>query len=306
MWTTGPQGLLAVRPDRDFAENRIIYFSYTAPPRGSIPDPPPRLAGDQYVARARLSGDMKRLEDVKVLLDTEGIEGRFVQAADGTLFVTSGVPAGVGINSADWPQPQRLESRMGKVLHIGSDGTVPSDNPFVGTPDAYPEIYAYGLREDQGIAIDPTTGELWASENGPRGGDEINWIEKGKNYGFPLISYGHEYTGAPINGGLTAKAGLEQPVYFWTPSIAPSGIDFYSGDLFPAWKGDLFVASMAGKHVARLVLDGSRRRVVAEERLLTELDSRIRDVQTGPDGALYVLTDAPRDGRIIRLVPRKP
>jgi glucose/arabinose dehydrogenase len=304
MWTTGPQGLLAVRPDRDFAENRIIYFSYTAPPAGPLPDPPPRLAGVQHVARARLSEDKRRLEDVQVLLNTEGIEGRLVQAADGTLFITSGIPAGVGINSADWPHPQRLDSLMGKVLRINPDGSIPQDNPFVGRSGARPEVYAYGLREDQGIAIDPATGKVWASENGPRGGDEVNVIEKGKNYGFPVISYGHEYTGQPINGGLTAKPGMEQPVYFWTPSIAPSGMDFYTGDLFPAWGGDLFVAAMAGRHLVRLVLDGHER-VIAEERLLTDLNSRIRDVHSGPDGALYVLTDSPSNAQILRLVPAK-
>lgn len=302
MWTSGPQGLLEARPDRAFAESRTIYFSYTAPPAGSLPDPPPRLAGIQHVARARLSENGRRLENLEVLLNTEGIEGRLIQAPDGTLFITSGVPAGVGINSADWPHPQRLESRMGKMLRINPDGSIPADNPFVDEPDAHPAVYAYGLREDQGLAVHPDTGELWASENGPKGGDEINVIEQGRNYGFPVISYGHDYTGEPINGGLTAMAGMEQPVYFWTPSIAPSGMDFYTGELFPAWRGDLFVAALAGRHVARLVLDGGHR-VVAEERILEELDSRIRDVHTGPDGALYVMTDARADARILRLVP---
>lgn len=302
LWTNGPQGLLEARPDRNFAENRLIYFSYTAPPDSPVSDPPPRLAGVQHVARARLSNDMRRLEDVEVLLNTEGIEGRLIQAPDGTLFVTSGVPAGVGINSSDWPHPQRLDSLMGKVLRINPDGTIPQDNPFVDDPNARSEIYAYGLREDQGLAIHPVTGELWASENGPKGGDEINLIEKGKNYGFPIISYGHEYTGEPINDGLTARDGLEQPVYFWTPSIAPSGMEFYTGELFPAWRGDLFVAALAGRHVVRLVLDGGGI-VIAEERLLTELNSRFRDVHMAPDGSLYAMTDSPRDARIVRLVP---
>jgi glucose/arabinose dehydrogenase len=305
MWTQGPQGLLDVDLDKDFARNRTIYFSFAAPPRGPISDPPPRLAGVQHVARARLSADLRSLEQVEVLLNTEGIEGRLVQAPDGSLFVTSGVPAGVGIVSADWPQPQQLDSDMGKVLHINADGSIPRDNPFVGRAGAQPEIYALGLREDQGLAIDPRTGNLWASSNGPKGGDELNILRRGKNYGFPIISYGHEYSGKPINGNLTVKDGLEQPVYFWTPSIAPSGIEFYTGNLFPRWQGDLFVAPMAAKYLVRLVLDKKRTKVVGEERLLADLDVNFRDVHTGPDGALYVLTKKPADAQILRLVPRR-
>ncbi len=207
MWTSGPQGLLDVRLDRNFAANRIIYFSYTAPPAGPVPDPPPRLAGIQHVARARLSSDLRRLEDVEILINTEGIEGRLIQAPDGTLVITSGVPAGVGILSSQWPHPQQLDSRMGKALRINTDGSVPKDNPFVGRRDAHPEIYALGLREDQGLAIHPETGKVWASSNGPKGGDEINVIESGKNYGFPIIGYGREYSGQPINGDLTAREG---------------------------------------------------------------------------------------------------
>jgi glucose/arabinose dehydrogenase len=305
LWTSGPQGLLDVRLDRDFASNRTLYFGYTAPPVGEIPDPPPRLAGVQHVARARLSTDLRRLEEVKILVNTEGIEGRLVQARDGTLMITSGIPAGVGIASSEWPHPQQLDSKMGKVLRINTDGSIPRDNPFVGRANADPAIFALGLREDQGIEIHPQTGKIWASSNGPRGGDEINVIERGKNYGFPIISYGHEYSGKPINDNLTAKDGMEQPVYFWTPSIAPSGIHFYTGDLFPEWKGDLFVAAMApiAGYVVRLELDGER--VVGEERLLTELNTRFRDVHTGPDGALYVLTKDSTDGKIVRLAPRR-
>ena len=305
IWTRGPQGLLDVRLDRDFARNRTLYFSYTAPPVGPIPDPAPRLAGVQHVARARLAADGTRLEDVKVLLNTEGIEGRLVQARDGTLLVTSGIPAGVGIASADWPQPQQLDSRMGKVLRINTDGSIPRDNPFVGRAGAYPEIYALGLREDQGLEIHPRTGRVWASSNGPKGGDELNVIEPGKNYGFPLISYGHEYSGKPINDNRTAMEGMQQPVYFWTPSIAPSGIHLYTGALFPEWQGDLFVAAMAplAGYLVRLELDGER--VVGEERLLTELNATFRDVHTGLDGALYVLTKGASDGKIVRLTPRR-
>ncbi len=300
IWARGPQGLFEVLPDRDFASNRRIYLTYTALPPRSDASSPPRLAGELMVARARLSKDATALEDVTTLLDAEGIGGRAVQSRDGTLFITSSIPAGVGIDSSDWPQPQQLDSLMGKVLRINADGSVPKDNPFVGRSGARPEIFAYGIRDDQGIAIHPRTGELWTSEHGPRGGDEINVIRRGANYGFPVIGYGREYNGKPINRDRTAQAGMEQPVYFWTPDIAPAGIAFYDGSLFPAWRGDLFVAALAGKHLARLVLHDNR--VIAEERLLTELNTRIRDVHQGPDGALYVLTDG-NEGSIVRLVP---
>jgi glucose/arabinose dehydrogenase len=297
----GPQGLVGAIADRDFATNRTIYLAYTAPdPNAS--SPPPRLAGVLTIARARLSSDSTTLEGVTVLLNAEGIGGKMIQARDGTLLIASSIPAGVGILSGDWPQPQHLDSLMGKVLRINPDGTVPKDNPFVGRPNARGEIFALGIRDDQGLAFHPRTGRLWASEHGPRGGDEINVIEKGKNYGFPVIGYGHDYNGAAINRDRTAQAGMEQPAYFWTPDIAPGGISFYTGKLFPAWQGNLFVAALATKHLARLVLQGDR--VIGEERLLVELDTRIRDVKEGTDGALYVLTD--RDGgRVIRLVPAK-
>jgi glucose/arabinose dehydrogenase len=214
--------------------------------------------------------------------------------------VTSSIPAGVGINSVDWPQPQQLDSDMGKVLRIRADGSIPDDNPFVqGSPKH--EIYALGFRDMQGVAIEPGTGRLWTSEHGPRGGDEINAVDKGKNYGFPVIGYGRDYNGKPINGDKTAQAGMEQPVYFWTPDIAPAGISFYDGTRFPEWRGDLFVSALAGKSLIRLVLKDGR--VEYEERLLTELNARIRGVAQGPDGALYVLTDG-NAGKILRLVPR--
>jgi aldose sugar dehydrogenase len=303
IWNRGPQGLFEVLPDRDFARTRVLYLTYTALPDGTAPSSPPRLAGVLVVARARLSDDSTRLEDVKTILDAEGIGGRAIQAADGTLLVSSSIPAGVGINSVDWPQPQQLDSRMGKILRINPDGSIPDDNPFAGRGNARPEIYALGIRDDQGMALHPRSGALWVSEHGPRGGDEINLIEKGKNYGFPAIGYGHEYTGKPIHADRTSAPGMEQPVYFWTPDIAPAGIAFYSGRLIPGWRDNLFVCALAGKHLVRLVLD--RNRVVAEERLLTELDTRLRDVREGPDGALYVLTDG-NEGRILRLVPRRP
>lgn len=300
LWTRG-QGLYEVRPDRAFATNRTLYLTYAVLPDGANQAALPRTPAVVVAARARLSADDKRIEDVKVLLNAEGTLGRLIQAPDGTLFVTSTIPAGFGINAVDWPQPQALDSNMGKILRINTDGSIPKDNPFVGRSGAHPEIYALGFRDVQGVAINPRTGKLWTSEHGVRGGDEINAVEKGKNYGFPVIGYGREYTGKPINGDKTFQAGMEQPIYFWTPDIAPAGIAFYSGKLFPAWQGDLFVAELVGKSLVRLVLNGER--VVSEERLLTDLNVRIRGVNEGPDGALYVLTDG-AGGKILKLTPK--
>jgi glucose/arabinose dehydrogenase len=312
MWARAGQGLFEVRPDKDFAANRTVYLAFTVLPEGTNPAAPPRTPGVLTVASAKLSADYSRLEDVKVLLNAEGTTGRLIQARDGTLLISSAVPGGVGLNSADWPQPQQLDSDMGKILRINPDGSIPQDNPFVGRPEARPEIYALGLRDVQGVAIQPRTGRLWTSEHGPRGGDEINVVQKGKNYGFPVIGYGREYTGKPINGDKTAQNGMEQPVYFWTPDVAPAGIAFYSGKLFQAWQSNLFVSELAGRCLARLVLKGDR--VIAEERLLTDMGSRIRDVNEGSDGALYVLTDGnpvppgptwDREGKILRLSPKQ-
>jgi glucose/arabinose dehydrogenase len=297
MYESG-QSLFSVQPDRAFATDRTIYFTYAVLPAGADPTKQ-RSPAHVHVARARISADEKRLEGVQDLLDAEGTGGRVLQANDGTLLVETTVPAGLGILSSEWMQPQQFDSLMGKVLRINTDGTIPKDNPFVAKPGQRPEIYALGLRDPQGMAIHPKTGRLWTSEHGPRGGDEINEVQKGKNYGFPVIGYGRDYNGKPINGDNTVQAGLEQPVYYWTPDIAPAGIGFYTGRMFPAWNGNLFVSSLLGRYLVRLVLDGSR--VVAEERLLADLNARIRGVQEGPDGSLYVLTDG-ANGRILRLV----
>ena len=289
--------LYDVQPDRNFASNRTVYIAFAVLPDGV--DPAKQGSPTHvHVASARISADDKGLEGVKDLLDAEGTGGRVIQAPDGTLLVTSTGVAGFGLKSEAWMQPQQLDSLMGKVLRINTDGSVPRDNPFVGKAGARPEIYALGFRDHQGMAINPKTGRLWTSEHGPRGGDEINEVEKGKNYGFPVIGYGRDYDGKPINGDKTAQAGMEQPVYFWTPDIAPSGIGFYTGKMFPAWDGNLFVAGLVSKYLVRLVLNGNR--VVAEERLLADLDARIRAVHQGPDGALYVLTDG-AGGKILRL-----
>jgi glucose/arabinose dehydrogenase len=292
------QALFSVQPDRNFATNRTIYFTYSVLPAGADPARQ-RSPAHVHVASATISADDTSLQNVKDLLDAEGTGGRVIQADDGTLLVETTVPAGLGIISEQWMQPQQTDSLMGKVLRINTDGSVPKDNPFVGKAGARGEIFALGFRDPQGLAIQPKTGRLFTSEHGPRGGDEVNEVEKGKNYGFPVIGYGRDYNGKPINNDKTAQAGMEQPVYFWTPDIAPAGLGFYSGRMFPAWDGNLFVSALAGRYLMRLVLDGHNH-VVAEERLLKDLNQRIRNVSEGPDGALYVLTDG-ANGKILRL-----
>jgi glucose/arabinose dehydrogenase len=312
------QQLLDVVPDKDFARSRIIFFLYRVPPKeaGDIgtreEDFPIHYPQIEMVGRGRLSADDKRLTDVQVLLNTHGIEGRMLQAPDGSLFIDSGPLAGRGMLSRDWAQSQLPGSLMGKVLHINADGSIPRDNPFIGRADTRPEIWAFGVRDAQSMAFD-ARGRLWTAENGPMGGDELNRIEKGKNYGFPVITYGREYNGELINGGLTAKEGMEQPIYFWTPSVAPSGMTFYNGDLFPEWKGDLFIATMSplfGRKIIRIVLQETPQgmRVAGEEFLLA--GTRFRDVKQGPDGALYVVSDvrpSTPEGpdKILRLIPKK-
>ena len=291
------QALYDVQPDKNFATNRTIYMTYAILPEGADPAKQ-RTPGHLHVVSAKISADDKRIENVKDLLDAEGVSGHIIQANDGTLLVTSTVPAGLGVNSSEWMQPQQLDSLMGKVLRINADGSIPKDNPFVGKAGARPEIYALGFRDEGGVAIHPKTGRLWAAEHGPRGGDELNDVEKGKNYGFPVISYGRDYTGKPINNDKTAQAGMEQPVYFWTPDIAPGGIGFYTGKMFPAWDGNLFVSGLVTKCLIRLVLNGDR--VVGEEHLLADQNARIRAVSEGPDGALYVMTDG-MGAKILRL-----
>jgi len=306
------EGLHDVVVDRHFASNRTLYLSYFAPlPKDDVPatldawvawlklpagQHESHPFGVERIARARLSADGKRLEDLTVIL--EGGDRRIVQGPTGDLLIEAAPPAGGGIPVDD--EPQRLENTYGKVLRVTTDGKPVRGNPFAGRANVRPEIYAYGLRDMEGGALHPRSGLLWTCEHGPRGGDEINIIRPGRNYGFPEISYGREYAGTLINGGLTAKPGMEQPVYFWTPSIGPSGLAFYRGDLLPAWKHSLFVGSLIAKKLIRLELDGER--VVAEESLLADRGKRIRDVRVGPVGAVYVLTDD-KDGELLRLSP---
>ena len=286
-------GLLDAALSPDFVRSGLIYFTYSEPRGG--------WRSGTSLARARLvrDGDGGRLEDVKVIFRQEpaaagGLHfgSRIAFATDGTLFVTLG-------ERYQRDYAQDLSRHWGKVIRINPDGTVPKDNPFVGRDRARPEIWSYGHRNPQSAAIHPGTGKLWIAEHGARGGDEINIPLPGRNYGWPVITYGVDYSGAKIGVG-THKQGMEQPIYYWDPSIAPCGMTFYMGDLFPRWKGNLFVGALLQEHLARLVLEGEK--VVAEERLLTDLGERIRDVRQGPDEALYVLTDS-AEGRVLRVVP---
>jgi aldose sugar dehydrogenase len=284
----GQGGLLDVALDPDFAANQLVYLSFS--------EPGGEGAGTA-VARGKLGAD--RLEDVEVIwrqqpkLDSgQHFGSRLVFLKDGTLIVTLG-----DRNTREYIPD--MKAQIGKLVRINRDGSTPEDNPFVGNADYSPDIYSLGHRNVQGATLHPETGELWIVEHGARGGDEINIPQPGKNYGWPVISYGREYTGGKIGEG-TSKPGLEQPVYYWDPSIAPSGMTFYTGDKFPAWKGNLFVGALRFQLLARLEVDGNR--VVKEERLLEDMGDRIRDVRQGPDGYLYLLTDED-DGRILRLEP---
>jgi glucose/arabinose dehydrogenase len=294
VFASGQGGLLDVAADREFSANRTLYFCYAEPSEGG---------GRTSLARARLgSGGEPRLEDVTIIFRQQGPLSsgnhwgcRIVQMPDGNLFLTT------GDHFRYRDEAQNLGNHLGKIIRVRPDGSVPPDNPFVGRPDVRPEIWSYGHRNSQGAALHPTTGRLWMHDHGARGGDEINVPEAGKNYGWPVITYGIDYSGAKIGVG-TRKEGMEQPLYYWDPSIAPSGMAFYNGDLFPAWKGNLFVGALAGKMLVRLQLEGDK--VVREERLLRDLGERIRDVRAGPDGALWLLTDS-NNGRILRVVPAK-
>jgi aldose sugar dehydrogenase len=289
----GQGGLLDVALDPRFADNRLVYLAYAEPGEG-------RTAGTA-VARGRLGEG--RLEDVRVIYRQQPkVEGanhfgcRLVFARDGTLFVTQG-------ERFDYrDQAQDLSSGLGKLVRINPDGSAPRDNPFVGRAGARPEIWSYGHRNVQSAALHPQTGQLWIVEHGARGGDELNRPDAGKNYGWPVISYGVHYSGAKIGEG-TAKPGLEQPIYYWDPVIAPSGMTFYTGEAFPDWQGSILIGSLRPGLLVRLTLEDGR--VAREERYLGDLGARVRDVRQGPDGLLYLLTDS-RDGRLLRVMPAAP
>jgi glucose/arabinose dehydrogenase len=290
----GQGGLLDVALAPDFARSRRIFWSYAEPREGG---------NGTAVASGVISAGLEPvISDVRViwrmqptLASTLHFGSRLVFARDGTLFVALGERSILPGRA----QAQDPNSHFGKVVRINADGSVPRDNPFVNRAGTRPDIYAIGIRNIQSAALHPQTGELWEVEHGPRGGDELNRIQAGRDYGWPTITYGEEYSGQAIGGSQTARAGMEQPVYYWDPVIAPSGMEFYTGQLFPAWRGSVFIGGLRSQGLVRLTLNGER--VTGEERI--PLGARIRDVKQGSDGALYALTDED-NGRILRITPK--
>jgi aldose sugar dehydrogenase len=290
----GQGGLLDVEVAPDYAQSRLIYWTYYEPREGG---------NGLAVARAKLvDGAAPKIDGLQVIFrmqptleSTLHAGGRLVFTPDGKLFVTLGersiLPGRV--------QAQDLGSHFGKIVRINPDGSVPKDNPFVDRKGARPEIWSSGHRNVLSAVLDDKN-RLWEVEMGPRGGDELNLVERGKDYGWPTIGYGEEYSGAPIHQ-KTQAPGMEQPVYYWDPVISPSGMAFYTGTLFPEWRGNIFIGGLSSQALVRLVLKDDR--VVGEERLLMDLGARIREVVQGPDGALYVLTDA-ANGRLLKVTPR--
>jgi glucose/arabinose dehydrogenase len=291
----GQGGLLDVVADSEFERNRTIYFCFAEPGAGG---------NSTAMASARLSEDARRLEQVKVLFSqhpkyesTAHFGCRIVESRDGTLFLT------LGERFSRMQDAQKLDNHHGKVIRVRKDGAVPVDNPFAHKRGgALPEIWSYGHRNSQGATLGPDY-RLWTHEHGAQGGDEINRPEAGKNYGWPVVSYGVHYGGAKVGDGSPTKSGIEPPVHYWTPSIAPSGMTFLKSDRYgKAWQGNLFVGALKFKYLDRLEMRGGK--VMREEKLLQDVDQRIRDVREGPDGLLYVLTDEPK-GQLIRLAPVK-
>lgn len=285
----GQGGLLDVALHPRFADNGLIYLSYAARDASGV---------GTEVARGRLVDH--RLENVEVLFRQQPKSGggrhfgsRLVFDRQGYLYITLG-------DRGEQDRAQKMDDLAGKIVRLHDDGRIPADNPFANRPGARPEIYSLGNRNVQGAALHPDTGELWAQEHGPQGGDEVNVIRAGRNYGWPVITYGVEYVAGTKIGEGTRKPGMEQPLHVWVPSIAPSGMAFYRGDRFPRWRGDLFVGALKDQMLVRLRFDGEK--LVREERLLKGRVGRIRDVRAGPDGYLYLLTDSP-DGVIARLEP---
>ncbi len=290
----GQGGLLDVALSPAFDTDRTIFWSYSEPRQGG---------NATSVARGKLSADRTKIEEVKVILRAmptyngdKHYGSRLAFGPDGMLYITLGERSDTPMR----PQAQQMDSHMGKILRINADGSVPQDNPFVGQSNAKPEIWSVGHRNVQAAAFD-AQGRLWDIEHGTQGGDELNLVEKGKNYGWPIVAYGEEYSGQPIQGAVTARDGYEQPKYYWDPVIAPSGAQFYSGSAFPAWTGNLFVGGMKDKRLVRLVIQGDK--VTGEEHLLTDRNQRIRDVRQGPDGALYIVTDQD-NGELWRIHPK--
>jgi aldose sugar dehydrogenase len=290
----GQGGLLDVALDPQFQRNRLVYISYSEPGGGG---------NSTAVARGVLSADGDALSDLRVIFSqkpkvqsTKHFGSRLVFDRDGYLFIGLGERSEMQFRT----QAQKLDSDLGKIIRIRPDGSIPEDNPFVGQPGAFPEIWSYGHRNIQGAALNPETGMLWTSEHGPRGGDEINIPEAGRNYGWPVVSYGVNYDGTPVDAGKQTAEGMEDPIYRWTPVIGSSGMTFYTGSAIPGWKGNLFNGGLVAESIVRLELEGNR--VVHEERMLGNLGQRIRTVIQGQDGALYLLTDE-SSGEILRVGP---
>lgn len=290
----GQGGLLDVAIHPKFTENRLVYWSYAEAGEGG---------NSTAVARGRLSADETALTNVEVIFSqqpkvqsTAHFGSRLVFDGKGHLFITMGERSSERYRV----QAQDLNSHLGKIVRLNEDGSVPKDNPFIGKDGVRPEIWSYGHRNVQAAALNPMTGELWEIEHGPMGGDELNVVEAGKNYGWPVISYGVNYDGSPVSSGEARAEGMEDPLYQWTPAIAPSGMIFYSGKLAPEWERNIFVGGLASEALVRLEMEG--RKVLHEERLLQNIGERIRDVVEGPDGAIYVATDAD-NGKILRIAP---
>lgn len=289
----GQGGLLGITIDPEFATNRIVYWTFSEnTSNGNLTS----------VAKGTLSTDERRMENVKVIYRaTPAYRGnlhygsRILVDKTGNLIFSTGERSDLETR----PQAQDLKSALGKIIRITKEGQPAPGNPFTGRTDARPELYSYGHRNVQGLAFHPETGDLWENEFGPRGGDELNLIQPGKNYGWPTITYGLEYSGAKIGASLTQKEGMEQPVYYWDPVLSPSGMTFYSGDSIPEWKNNLFIGGLNSNHIARLVIQNNR--VVGEERLLAGEGQRFRDVAQGKDGALYAVTDG---GRLYRIAKK--
>ncbi|MEO6684578.1 MAG: PQQ-dependent sugar dehydrogenase [Dyadobacter sp.] len=286
----GQGGLLGIRVDPDFEKNRMVYWVFAqTQPTGNL----------TAVAKGKLSSDEKKIEGAVVIYQATPAfasklhyGGRILFDKNNNLVISTGERSDI----ISRPQAQQLNSSLGKVIRITKDGKPASGNPFIGKSGAKPELYSYGHRNVQGLAFHPVTGDLWEVEFGPRGGDELNRIEPGKNYGWPTITYGIEYSGKKVGEAIQQKEGMEQPVYYWDPVVSPSGITFYSSDHIPEWKNNLFVGGLSGMHIARLIIENNK--VVGEERLLEDEHQRFRDVTEGKDGALYAVTD---QGRLYRI-----
>ena len=315
-------GLMDIVLDPDFENNRLVYFGYFAPPEGENGNgiyETTKEWGDafvrttalhdvwkendedykennpfdrRYIGRGKLSQDESSIEDFENIFEVGA--RRMTFGSDGKLWVTT------------WGRgdPQDTSSLGSKMLRLNSDGSIPIDNPFIRNDDVHDAIYAYGFRDPSGTALNPTTGDVWTVEHGPQGGDEINVMKPGANYGWPIITYGRNYgdDALPVGDGISVKEGMEQPLYFWNPNIAPSSMMFYTGDLFPSWKNNVLVTTLKGKQITRLKVSGNN--IVAEERLIGQFDERLRTATQGADGAIYIVTDSKENGQLIKVTPK--